>query len=68
MEYLIGEIPCLMVEARRRLESSKEEPPPPGRMEYDKKKWKKAAVKNRGCFTLVRIEIKARLIDVEMVH
>jgi hypothetical protein len=37
-------------------------------MEYDKKKWKKAAVKNRGCFTLVRIEIKARLIDVEMVH
>ena len=31
------------------------------------KRWKKTAVENRGCFTLVRIEIKAGLIDVEML-
>lgn len=66
MEHLIGEIPSLMVEARQRLESSKEEPPS---VEWNMlEKWKKTAVKNRGRFTLVRIEIKAGLIDVEMVH
>jgi hypothetical protein len=55
-----------MVEVRQRLVSSKEEPPS---VEWNMvEKWKKTVVKNQGCFTLVRIEIKAELIDVEMVH